>query len=190
MNVSGPLYFVATCPDNGSYWLGDESRARCPECGSKTTRNVAGEDFYLKKKSYDISMTYDGFYIASEAFRQACNAAQIQNRVAFEEIPPDKRYSSKFYRVEVIDQLSVDVALSRPEFGEKCGSCGQFKYVVGAKDYFISPLSSLGAGIWRTDLEFADGVEKFYKIIVGVVTAERLTKASLRGLELRPVRNT
>jgi hypothetical protein len=184
-------HFVLRWPDNGSYWLPDIKSAAycCQVCGCKLSRNVGNPKFYLKKKSYDVSCTYDGFDICTEEFGRTLSACS-HGSISLEALPFDKRYPTKFFRFEVSEVVKVDVGRSEPEFGKVCSACHQHKYVVGAKAYLLQEPAPLRSGVFRTDIEFAEGIEKHPVIVVSCNVAGVLKARKFKGLELRAVEAT
>lgn len=148
-------YSLVICADNDSYWVSDRSAFCCDLCGSKRGRDIPSEDFYLKKKSYDLSITYDGFYIASDRFRKACIESCIEG-VSFVQLAEDQRYPMDFYRMEISGRLTVDISRAQPEVGPPCKLCGQPGFIVAPLTYaVIEEVPS--RGLWRSDSSLRKG---------------------------------
>lgn len=181
-------HYVLWAADNDCYWIPElkDPRYCCPICASKLSRSIENPDFYLKKKNYDISITYDGFLIASDKFVTALKKVFMNNIFECVPIKADKRYRGNYFKVEFRDILEIDQEKAVPEFGSVCSSCGQFEHVVGARGYYLHG-APLGAGIFRTDIEFGSGFEKSPAIVVGVDSVEMLKVAGLKGVSLDPV---
>lgn len=179
--------YVLHPPDNDSYWVPDLKNPLfcCDLCGGKLSRKIENTEFNLKKKNFDISMTYDGFFIASERFLLTVKSLDSGAYIS-SEIYSKARFAQKYFKLEFVNQLKLDVSAADPEFGPVCPRCGQFKFVVGATDYFVVG-GRVNSGFFRTDIEFAEGFERFPEIIVGVDTAALLRAEHLKGVNLEPV---
>lgn len=180
-------HYVLWGVDNDCYWIPDikDSRYCCPICASKLSRSVENPDFYLKKKNYDLSATYDGFLIGSDKF---LSVLKMIPNIAVEcvQIKSDKRYKTKYFRLEFKGLVEIDLAKAVPEFGSICDFCGQFEHVVGAQDYYLRSMPH-GPGIFRTDIEFGSGFEKSPVIAVDIDSAAIIKRAGLKGVTLDPV---
>ncbi len=177
------MYVEIQCPDNDSVWLPD-TNALCPACGCKTSRDHWNPEFVLKKTRYDLGITYDGFYIASERFKAV--AETLPGSQSFIPLPPRAHYPRRYYLMELLDQVRIDVARAAPEFGPMCERCGQHRFIVGARGTFSGEMRA-DTGLVRSDLQFADGTGKFYALLAGSEAAEVLAQAKLDGLWLEVV---
>ena len=186
--MATPGHFVLWAADNDSYWTPDLKSPEwcCAVCGSKLSRCMNSPGFYLKKQGYDLSLTYDGYLIGSRKFVDVLQRLAPGSFVSAA-APADKRYRTDYSMVAFTEVVTVDRVRSKPEFGSVCAACGQHKYVVGAVNYFIEGPGVPVQGIFRTDLEFADGFEKSPAVIVGTETAKLLRAESLKGMTLDPV---
>ena len=47
------LHYILWGADNGSYWIPEvnDKKFCCVECGSKLSRNIINDKFYLKKRT-------------------------------------------------------------------------------------------------------------------------------------------
>jgi hypothetical protein len=178
-------YYALSASDNGSYWTPELKSPLfcCQLCGSKLSRAIDSPSFYLKKKSYDVSSTYDGFLIGSEKFVSLITQLAPGSFIA-REVPFDKRYTTRYWMLEFKHVVKIDRSRALPEFGPVCAQCGQHTHIVGARHYFLDASSILRSGAYRTDLQFADGFEKSPVVIVTENVAKVLLGASLRGLTL------
>jgi hypothetical protein len=186
--VATPGHFVLWAADNDSYWTPDLKSPAwcCIVCGSKLSRCMSSPGFSLKRQGYDVSMTYDGYLIGSRKFLDALHRL-VPGSFVSAEAPVDKRHRTDYAMVVFTDVVTVDHARSKPELGDVCAACGQYKYVVGAVNYFIEAPGIPAQGIFRTDLEFADGFEKSPGVMVGTETAALLRAERLKGVTLDPV---
>jgi hypothetical protein len=182
------LHYVLWGTDNGSYWVPDLKCEQycCTTCGSKLSRDIRNEKFYLKKKSYDVSVTFDGFLIGSQKFVSLLSEIDSHGFSTCQ-IPPDPRYPMSYFKIEFTKIIRIDRHQAAPQFGPVCEQCCQHKYIVGAREYFLEGSPCLARGILRTDLEFGDGFEKSPVIIVGIESARVLLGAKLKGMTLDPV---
>jgi hypothetical protein len=74
-----PIAYSLSGPDNDSYMCGVAAALNvvpglpvCPECGYKTEFQFSNPSFIVKRRSYDFSTTYDGYYIVSLRFKEHC----------------------------------------------------------------------------------------------------------------------
>lgn len=176
-------YFEVQCPDNGSYWVDDES-CLCSACGSKLRRDMWNPAFTMKKVRYDLSITYDGFYIASDRFRIFSDRLGLA--LSFLPLPAKPKYPAPFHLMESLDSVRIDTARSLPEFGRVCPACGQNTFIVGVVHCFAGEDVSPPA-ICHGDLQFGDGFEKFHILLVGEMLADALSRANFDGLHLSEV---
>ncbi len=177
------MYCEIQCPDNDTVWLPDATTL-CPACGCKTSRDHWNPDFVLKKTRYDLGVTYDGFYIASERFKAVADT--LPGRTSFVPLAPRAHYRTQYYLMELLDEVRIDVARAAPQFGPLCGRCGQHRFIVGARASFSQDMRA-DTGLVRSDLQFADGKEKGYALLVGAEAGEVLARARLDGVWLEVV---
>ncbi|MCX7113690.1 MAG: hypothetical protein NTX45_27140 [Proteobacteria bacterium] len=181
-------HYVLWGADNESYWIPGvkDKKYCCVECGSKLSRHIINDKFYLIKKNYDVSFTFDGFLIGSQKFLSILSELSLEGYSA-NKINQDPRYKTNYFKIEFNKIIHIDCLKAKPQIGPICKQCGQNKYVVGAHDYYLENSPRLDHGLFRTDLEFGDGFEKSPIIVVGIESAKLLLAAELKGMTLDSV---
>ena len=198
-----PLCYLLSAVDNGSFALGGETRkaqsaeekvffdwrfthngtqhpATCSGCGRKTNQKWVAKDFKIKRKrNYDFTCTYDGYYIASSELIEALRECGGNSFEAIE-LPNDQGR----FAIYANETLKIDRARSQGiRFLYPCKKCGEFAGVFGVSHLkFESPGTIAKIGISRTDLEFAQAHEQSPKLVVGIETANFLKQYKFRGL--------
>jgi hypothetical protein len=157
---------------------------RCSACGellSKWREPLAG--IAIKKRKYDLSITYDGLTIASELFRSVCETNDLTG-LEFRQLPDDTR----FFAVHATRAVEFDAVRRKTRFIKPCQQCGRYESVVGATPVYLKAGSTVGEREFvRTDLEFGSNDEKHPLLLCGFVAAEALNEAKLTGLDLMPI---
>lgn len=166
--------------DNDSYmYYGDPAAPRCPKCGYVVDREYVNPGFKLNMKRYDLSHTYDGCTIVSASFKEFCEREKYSG-VRFLLIGS----TPEFYRLRLDNVVDFDAERRGTRFGRRCSQCDKYKSVIGATPCYLKGLARpLADGLYRTDLEFGDGDEKEYCIIVGVETARKMKGFELIGID-------
>ena len=154
---------------------------KCNELTSKWDEPLSG--LVIKKRKYDISMTYDGMLIVSEMFKSVYTS-NILSGLIFRQLPDDPR----FFAVNAVRAVEFDAERRRTRFIKPCAECGRYESVVGATPVFLKAGSNVkGPEFVRTDLEFGSGDEKHPILICGQVAAKALFDAKLKGMDLIPI---
>ncbi len=154
---------------------------RCSTCGAllaKGTEPLRG--LVIKKRRFDISSTYDGVTVVSEAFRAAYDAGGLSG-LRFVRLPDD----SAFFSIQAKDIVAFDSERRGTRFMKQCPVCGQFESVVGATPVYLrkgNTIHDLGFG--RTDLELGSDDGKSPLLLCGPSAGRALKTAKLKGLDL------
>lgn len=164
--------------DNDTYMFSDAGPETCPVCSYRRDLLAYNPDYVLVKTDTDISTTYDGFVIVSEAFKQFCSGQGYQN-LKFGEFRHDRWH----YNFEVNQQVKFDAERRRTRFEKDCPYCGNYESVIGATPSYLLVANPLADGFYRSDLIFGSGNEKHPLIFVGAETRKKLERAGLKGLE-------
>jgi hypothetical protein len=154
--------------------------ATCPTCGRKTDPEYVNPEFKAKRRTWDISATYDGYCLVSNRFREFCQT-QGWEGMTFSSLPADK----DFFVLRLANVLPFDAKRRKTRFEDPCPTCGGFYNVIGATPVFLCGVTEpIHEGFFRSDLEFASGPEQHPLILVGVDTAEKLRDEKFRKLDL------
>lgn len=196
------LAYNLTGHDNDSYMLGEETRkaetaeereffdwrfvkngeqhpATCSKCGRKTVPNFVDPSFKLRKKSMDISSTYDGYTIVSNKFKHFCEGLSVSG-LEFLALPSQ----SNHHCLVVHNILEVDTESSEGlRFLYFCDLCGRHAGIFGTSSLRFKAVSApISQGIFRTDLEFAQAHQQSPVIVVGVETGARMKAEKFKGI--------
>ncbi len=156
--------------------------ATCPNCGRKTNKSFINDEFDFKIKKYDISATYDGYYIVSEKFKSFCESQNIDGLI-FTKL---KKYP--FYRLEAANILKFDADYAKTRFENYCNECQAYSTIIGTTPCkLISVDSPISKGLFRTDFEFGSSLNQHYLIIAGVETMKNMEQAKLEGLFFKEI---
>jgi hypothetical protein len=154
---------------------------RCQVCGEllhKWDEPLAG--LVVKKRRYDIGITYDGVEVVSRRFKSVYEETALAGLV-FRQLPNDP----EFFSIRASRAVVFDAARRGTSFENACPVCGRFESVIGATPPFLEAGTEVGEREFvRTDLEFASNDEKSPLLICGGFAAQSLSAAKLRGLDL------
>jgi hypothetical protein len=167
--------------DNDSYMTGSCEKLfdlpflpKCDKCGYRTDYRYTNKDFKLKRRTLDVSSTYDGIAIVSLKFKEFCIRYGYENLV-FIDLPK----SPNFFQFYVKNSfINYDASLKE----RLCDKCGHYESIVGPSmqlDNFTEPLED---GFYQSDLLFASGNEKSPIIIISPVTKEKLIKEKFKNI--------
>ena len=150
--------------------------ATCLTCGRKTNPEYINPKFKAKRRTWDISATYDGYLLVSRRFCKFCQQ-QGWEGATFVPLPAD----NDFFVLRISNVLPFDAR--RRE--DPCPTCGGFYNVIGPIPVYLRDVTEpIQEGFFRSDLEFASGPEQHPLILIGVGTAEKLQKQALRKLNM------
>lgn len=161
-----------------------EGLHRCKSCGELTSKweePLIG--VIVKKRKYDISMTYDGLLIVSDLFKSVYTVENLSG-LQFRQLPDDPQ----FFAVHALRAVEFDAERRKTRFVKLCQFCGQYDSVAGATPVFLKTGSEVGEREFvRTDLEFGGGDEKHPLLICGKTASKAISNAKLKGLDLKPI---
>jgi hypothetical protein len=154
---------------------------RCSICGELLAKwDEALTGLVVKKRKYDIAVTYDGVEVVSERFRSVCESHRLAG-LTFRQLPDDPA----FFAIRPTNVVAFDTVRRKTRFVNPCATCGQHKAVVGATPVFLKVGSVIGPlEFARTDVEFGNDDGKHPLLLCGQASADALTKAKLSGLDL------
>ena len=158
-------------------------KATCPTCGRKTDSKYINPDFRLKRRKWDIGITYDGYTIVSERFKQLCKDHRWKG-VQFVPLPAEPG----FYVLTLVNTVKFDAKRRQTRFEDWCRTCKAYFSVVGATPVYLKEVHEpILNGFFRSDLEFASGHEQHPLMIVGIETAKALKAAKLPKMHFEPI---
>jgi hypothetical protein len=157
----------------------------CSTCTRVLDASWIDPDFVLHKRRFDLSTTYDGAVIASDAFIDACDDIP---GVTFLPLPT----TAGFAVMRVDRVVYVDAVANRTEFGELCQECGEPRYVICPGPLYLADGQTIERGFSRTNLGY--GATAHFgrnqpnhlapEIVVDADTARALEAAQLLGVHL------
>jgi ribosomal protein S14 len=157
---------------------------RCDRCGELTSKwDEPLSGVIIKKRKYDLSITYDGILISSELFKSVYTVSNLSG-LEFRQLPDD----TQFFAIHATRAIEFDAERRKTRFINPCQSCGRYESVVGATPVFLKAGSEVDEREFvRTDLEFGSGDEKHPLLICGKAAAKAICDAKLKGLDLIPI---
>jgi hypothetical protein len=157
--------------------------ATCRTCGRKVDPAYVNPAFRVRRRTWDISATYDGYTLVSKRFRVLCERHRWSG-VEFAALPADP----DFFVLRVAPVVAFDAERRQTRFEQHCPTCDAFYAVVGATPVFLKNVTEpLRGGFFRTDLEFACGPEQHPLTIVGIDVAQVLRDTAFREFYLKPI---
>lgn len=181
--------FSVSVNDNDSFMCSSTDRVFddvigvkvCPECHYRTNFDFVNQDFTIKRKTYDLSATYDGYYIASLKFKEAIHREGITG-ITFVAIRKEFEYFVMF----VSNVVSFDTEKRKSRAEKYCSACGNYESFVGATPAFLkeSPRFDLS----RTDVAFGSGNAKHPLLIASESFVSLVKREKLKGLHFEPTR--
>jgi hypothetical protein len=154
----------------------------CPKCGYRTDFEYINSDFKVKRRTNDISYTYDGYCIVSLKFKEACVRYRFKS-LLFVLLPGDNEY---FHFIPSC-VVEFDSEKRKTRFENKCQICGNYESITGATPAFIR--SPLTAEICKSDLLFGSGNAKSPVLFVTEEAKINLERKKLKGLIFNKVRS-
>ncbi len=166
-------YYELIIYDNDSYLLqvSKVDRDRYIHCDSckmiQNKRNLIDSHlltFKLKRKKYQISGTYDGFFVVSQHFKDLYEQLKWSG-VKFYSLPK----SNGFYIVECLNIVNINKTMRPVEFEDKCSTCGNYLGTYGNIPCYIdiADMKKMKANcFYRSDLEFGYDFEQVYSLFV------------------------
>lgn len=172
--------------DNDSHMCGSDDRLFdevigipiCQDCGYKTDLYFINPTFRVKRRVYDLSVTYDGYTIASIKFVEACKRFNLEG-VEFISLPSDTEYF--LLKPTVITRFDSETRKTR--FNNLCSHCGFYNSVAGATPAFL--LSEPNTDLSGTDVVFGSGNSRSRMLIATERAKKVLTAEKLKGLEFK-----
>lgn len=161
--------------DEDGFVYGSKDRPdACPVCGNKI-KDVYDLDYRLKRKS-TLMVTYDGYTIVSQPFKDFCDANGYPG-LSFTELTHYPGYY--FFFAEKAFELDPN----RIKFNGHHDCCG-------SADCISTPFKTKKEGfqiesndfICRSDVRFGDKGKKFFLIFVGLETEKKMKQFRLKKI--------
>ncbi len=158
---------------------------RCDTCGGLVSKwDEPLLSLKIKKRKYDISITYDGVLVVSDKFKSVCEANHISG-LKFRPLQSEDR----FFAAYAVRSVEFDSNRRKTRFLKLCTQCGNYESVIGATPVFLIPGTKVGDNEFvRTNLEFGSGDGKSPVLICGETAAMALNCGHLKGLNLVPIK--
>ncbi|BFL83234.1 hypothetical protein LFREDSHE_16840 [Shewanella baltica] len=169
------------CSSDGRVFDGMKGLSICDKCHYRTDFEYVNDDFEVKRKIYDLSSTYDGYYIASLKFKEFILREGI-NGVDFVALKKEPMFFAMFVRSTV--QFDAEKRNSRSE--NLCSSCGNFESFIGATPAYLK--EALCNDICRTNIMFGSGNSKHPLLVVSEKLVNQLKREKIQGLNFEPTR--
>jgi hypothetical protein len=183
--------FKVTEPEQRKYfdWRfslnGKQHPSTCLSCGRKIDDDYVNPEFLLRKKSMDISSTYDGYTIVSSKFKSFIESKYIPN-IEFVSLPsaPDH------YWMRVHSIIKVDKEKSQGiRFLYYCDDCETYAGVFGTSMLRFQDVGDeFPSGIYRTDLLFAQSHEQHPVLLVDPELAKEIKEQNFKGTCLNQIK--
>lgn len=177
--------YTISAQDNGAYFFNECSKnVLCPKCGTCTDYSWYPDKLELTENIQvkDASCTYDCRLIVSEKFKIFCSEQEYEGIYFY-------KVSEKpvLYYMIPGKIISFDSDRRKTRFINKCEICGGYESIVGATPAFLRDNSKVDDGLFRSDLAFASGKEKFPIIIIGSETYRKMKEYQLTGVEFKKI---
>ena len=175
--------WILVSPDNDSSLLPGQSResAVCPHCDRKVADVPVDPGFQLRERGFDLSETEEGYWIASQDFKDFCDILPFSN-LEFIPLPNDPGFY--WFRVHSVAEYCPPADSVRHD--RFCRSCHGFGDVQG----FLEPsgrAEALPEGIHRSEFEYGEGRRQRPLMLVGEKTGQHLRRRRFRGVYLSPL---
>jgi len=182
-------YYSVSVNDNNSYMCSCTDRVFddvigvevCPECHYRTNFEFVNPNFAIKRKTYDLSATYDGYFIASLKLKEAITREGLTG-IEFVTINKEPDYFVMF----VGNLVSFDAEARNSRAEKYCSACGNYESFVGATPAFLkeTPNSELS----RTDIAFGSGNAKHPILIASENFVAFIKRENLVGFYFKPTK--
>lgn len=151
---------------------------KCEDLADKWAEPLRG--LVIKVRHFDISTTYDGIVVVSDAFKKAYDEASLTGLV-FRALPSDP----DFHNIQAVRVVAFDYERRKTRFLKECSMCGHWESVIGATPVFLKSGSVIGDREFvRTDLEFGNLDGKQPLILCGLESTRALREFKLKGVDL------
>ena len=183
MKTRQPIgYRLAGHDNKGHFFENCPVGTLCPVCQNCINWDYVPKRISIPRSStYDISATYDNRLLWSRrAFDAMVGLELISADNAFK-ISTDHFDLFYFLPSEIVP---FDAKASRTRITMSCECCGNPRDVTGSTPTFLACQELPGKGIFRTDLAFGSGKERFPLLIADLLSAQSIKDMRFRGLTL------
>ena len=149
----------------------------CAACGFKTSTFFINPTFKVRRRTLDVSFTYDGYAICSLKVLEAVHRAGLTG-ARFEALPGDREFTVLIPSTVV----AFDTARRQTRFGELCPTCGLYGSVAGATPAYLreQPVTDF----CRSDVLFGSGNSRWPLLLVSAAAKHMIQRERLQGFEL------
>lgn len=130
-------------------WFAYGRAPHCTDCSRVLDDTVVEPDATAESPAFDISVTYDGCVIVSDAFVDACADIPGAEYTPIAELPG-------FSVVRVERVVRLEPFDSHVKTGQTCPECGGPRYATRSGPIQLEDGETLEPGFSRTDLVFGD----------------------------------
>ncbi|PMN66659.1 hypothetical protein, partial [Enterovibrio norvegicus] len=153
----------------------------CESCGYRTDFEHVSDSFSLKRKNYDLSITYDGYYVASLKLKETVQRKSLKG-IEFIQLKEEPDFFVMFVR----NVVCFDMEKRNSRRINLCSNCGNYESIVGATPAFL--IEKLPSDICRSDVMFGSGNGKHPLLFSSQYFADIVEKEKLKGIKFEPVR--
>lgn len=174
---------IISVPDT-EYMYDNENRPGiCPVCHN-TLEKIPDIHYKVAKKRADILLTYDGYYIVTEKFKEFCKENKYSN-ITFTKLAD----SAGYYFFMPHEIYKLDYIHRKTRFLNKRECCGSYDEIIGATPaYKLSSFSTQSDDfINRSEYFFGTKGCKEPLIIIGIKTQQKMKVAGLKGISYNNV---
>ena len=169
------------CYDNDSYMYRPKELVFlncCSLCNVPLARNI-NPDFRLSKKNYDISATYDGYFIVSNAFKEFC----ISNGFEGLNLYTLKLESDFCLLLDTDNIVYLDHERRGTKFDEYCKVCQRYNSVAGGSpNFFKTSNQKLLNTIYTSDVMYGYKNSQHPLFIINMDLFSLLKAEKFRGI--------
>jgi hypothetical protein len=168
-----------SCNDVPHMWEnGNERPGLCPICHNVLEQIPNMEYKVRKTKSRDLVVTYDGFYIVSQKFKNFCDENNYED-LTFIQLPKSPQYY--FFLPRKIYKL--DYVRMKTKFIGYKSCCGQYEAVCGYVNFYRDKENDIEGNdfICCADFLFAEHLIKTPIVIIGSKTLDKMIEFGLSG---------
>ena len=157
---------------------GAGSVPHCSVCGIRFDAFLINPAFRLRRRTFDLSFTYDGYCVVTLKLKEAFERHALSG-VEFLLLPSEPTY----FCLKPISTVPFDAERRDTKFESACPSCGLHAGIFGATPAFL--LQAPQSDIAGTDVFFGSGNARHPLLIATERTKTLLAHERLTGLTFR-----